>query len=213
MHMKGLASGARDDTHLQYYYKCVTQGSTALTDPRGLDHPPQAGRRPAGGGPDRLRDFESLVRAKPSPNFPANEGSPHEILVSTGSCEGKHLLCLDKESLACRRYSDYVCAVKPDRQPPSGGFVKGSKLKEAVPVSDNRAPDLDPAQANKSGPQLDSESAHASVEGPLATLNSAENQELAPEQLSEATAGMIQNLTNQGLLQIIDMLPMLRRKI
>ena len=65
------------------------QGSTVLTDPRGLDHPPRAGRRPARGGPDRLGDFESLVRAKPSPNFPANEGSPHELLVSTGSCEGK----------------------------------------------------------------------------------------------------------------------------
>ena len=39
-------------------------GLTALTDPRGLDHPPRAGRRPAQGGPDRL-------------------------LVSTGSCERK----------------------------------------------------------------------------------------------------------------------------
>ena len=52
------------------------QGSTALTDPRGLDHPPRAGRRPARGGPDRLEEI-------------ANEGSPHEFLVSTGSCEGK----------------------------------------------------------------------------------------------------------------------------
>ncbi len=58
------------------------QGSTALTDPRGLDHPPRADRRPARGGPDRLEDFESLE------DFPPT-GSPHEFLVSTGSCEGK----------------------------------------------------------------------------------------------------------------------------
>ena len=70
--------------------------------------------------------------------------------------------------------------------------MKGSKQKEAVPASDSGAPELDHAQANKSGPQLDSDSAQASVEGPLATLNSAENQELAAEQLSGATAGMIQ---------------------
>ena len=65
------------------------QGLTALTDPRGVDHPPSAGRRPARGGPDRLGDLKSLLKAKPSPNFPANEGSPHKFLVSTGSCEGK----------------------------------------------------------------------------------------------------------------------------
>ena len=70
------------------------------------------------------------------------------------------------------------------RQATLGGFVKGSKQKEAVPASDSGAPELDPAQANKSGPQLDSDSAQASVEGPSATLNSAENQELAAEQLS-----------------------------
>ena len=94
-----------------------------------------------------------------------------------------------------------------------GGFVKGSKQKEAVPASDSGAPELDPAQAKKSGPQLDSDSAQASVEGPLATLNSAENQELAAEQLSGAIAGMISKLTNQGVLQIIDILPLLRQKI
>ena len=78
------------------------------------------------------------------------------------------------------------------RQATLGGFVKGSKQKEAVPASDNGAPELDPAQANKSGPQLDSDSAQAKFEGPSATLNSAENQELAAKQLSGATAGMIQ---------------------
>ena len=96
------------------------------------------------------------------------------------------------------------------RQAALGGFVKGSKQKEAVPAADG-APELDPAQANKSGPQLDSDSAQASVEGSLATLNSAENQELAAEQLSGATAGMIQKMTNQGVLQIIDIL--LRQKM
>ena len=36
-----------------------------------------------------LQDHYTRVWAKPSPNFPANEGSPHEFLVSTGSSEGK----------------------------------------------------------------------------------------------------------------------------
>ena len=40
------------------------QGSTALTDPRGLDHPPRVGRRSAQGGPDGLGDFESFALAK-----------------------------------------------------------------------------------------------------------------------------------------------------
>ena len=61
------------------------------------------------------------------------------------------------------------------RQAALGAFVKGSKQKEAVPVSDTGAPELHPAQANKSGPQLDLDSAQASVEGPLASLNSAES--------------------------------------
>ena len=98
----------------------------------------------------------------------------------------------------------------------SGFFCERQQAKgsfEAVSASDNGAPELDPAQANKSGPQLDSDSAQASVEGPLATLNSAENQELAAKQLSGATAGMIQILTNRRLLQIIDMLPLLRQNI
>ena len=74
--------------------------------------------------------------------------------------------------------------------------MKGSKQKEAVPASDSGAPELDPAQANKSGPQLDSAFAQATVEGPLAALNSAENQELAAEQLSGATAGMIAEIVH-----------------
>ena len=57
------------------------------------------------------------------------------------------------------------------RQATLGGFVKGSKQKEAVPASDSGAPELDPAQANNSDPKLDSNSAQASLEGPLATLN------------------------------------------
>ena len=57
------------------------------------------------------------------------------------------------------------------RQATLGGFVQGSNQKEAVPASDSGAPELDPAQANNSGPQPDSDSAQASVEGPLATLN------------------------------------------
>ena len=57
--------------------------------------------------------------------------------------------------------------------------MKGSKQKEAVPASDSGAPELDPAQANNSGPQLDSDSAQASVEGPLATLNIAESLNLS----------------------------------
>ena len=65
------------------------------------------------------------------------------------------------------------------RQATLGGFVKGSKQKEAVLASDSGAPELDPAQANKSGPQLESDSAQASVEGPLATLNTAESLNLS----------------------------------
>ena len=57
--------------------------------------------------------------------------------------------------------------------------MKGSKQKEAVPASDSGAQELDPAQANNSGPQLDSDSAQASVEGPLATLNIAESLNLS----------------------------------
>ena len=71
--------------------------------------------------------------------------------------------------------------------------MKGCKQKEVVPASDTGAPELDPAHANKSGPQLDSDSAQASVEGPLIPLSSTENQELAAEQLSEGTVSMKQN--------------------
>ncbi len=66
--------------------------------------------------------------------------------------------------------------------------MKGSKQKEAVPASDSGAPELDPAQANKSGPQLDSDSAQASVEGPLATLNIAESLNLSNGHLSESSS-------------------------
>ena len=89
--------------------------------------------------------------------------------------------------------------------------MKGCKQKEAVPASDTGAPELDPALANKSGPQLDSDSAQASIEGPLIPLSSTENQELAAEQLSEGTVSMKQlTLTNPGSLQIDKMLTLLR---
>ena len=52
------------------------------------------------------------------------------------------------------------------RQATLGGFVKGSKQKEAVPASDSGAPELDPAQANKAGPQLDQTLPKPVLKGP-----------------------------------------------
>ena len=86
----------------------IRQGLTALTNPRGLDHPPCAGLWPAQGNPDRYPLVEKFGGGEALGRLFRPEG---KFVVKADVCEGNRLIPLWAWSTEVS-YLEFICAVE-----------------------------------------------------------------------------------------------------